>query len=144
MDIAQEYKENPEMEALRKKTFQDEYKPEIQIDFQRIKNFLIEGKKKNEYRKMREYNYNLMDPEKLCDIFIQHPHKTFDVSFVESFPSNIKRSIADMFLSLIPLENIQKKCGTAMLFRIWMHGYSYSTAHEKDLKDFLINSTDFV
>lgn len=143
LDIAQEYKENPEMEALWKKTFQDEYKPDVIIDFQRIKDFIVDQKKKNEYYQIKEYNYNLIDPETLCDIFIQHYHKTFNVSFIESFPSDIKRSIADIFLSLIQLEEIQKKCWTAILFRIWMHWYPYSNKH-KYLSDFLTESTSFV
>ncbi|MEI7919440.1 MAG: hypothetical protein WCH65_04510 [bacterium] len=71
LDIAQEYKENPEMEALWKKTFQDQYKPDTTIDFQQIKDFLIERNKEDEYRKMRNYNYHIMNPMILCDIFIK-------------------------------------------------------------------------
>lgn len=44
VEIVHEYKENPHMEALWEKTFHKEYKPDVRIDFQQIKDFLVKVK----------------------------------------------------------------------------------------------------
>ena len=108
LEVVQEYKENPVMETLRKKTFQKEYKPDIKIDFQQIKDFLIKNNKEHEYRRMRDYNYKIMNPMILCDMFIKNPPKQWSISFLESLPKDTKRCLADLFLELVSFEQLQQ------------------------------------
>ncbi|MEI6673188.1 MAG: hypothetical protein WCL02_07980 [bacterium] len=109
LDTMPAYVENQQMEALWEKTFQDEYKPEVVIDFREIKDFLIRNNKEDEYRKMRDYNYNIINPMILCDLFIQHPPKKWSISFLDSIPKDsIKRCLADLLLELLSFESIQK------------------------------------
>ena len=97
MNLMSEYQENPKMEALWKKTFSNEYKPDVLIDFQKIKDMLIERKIRTG-RELPHYNYNLIHPITLCDIFITHPPKQWSVSFLESLPENTQRALADLLL----------------------------------------------
>ncbi len=144
LDTPLEYKENPEMEVLWTKTFQDEYKPDVIIDFKKIKDFLIKNNKEDTYRKMRDYNYNIINPMILCDMFIKNPNKKLNISFLESLPDNIKRCLADLLLEILSFTHIQKELWTAMLFWIWHHCYVYSNKRNEKLKEFLINSTSFI
>lgn len=143
IEIIPEYKENPTMENLWKEIFKDEYKPDSLIDFQKVKNIILDKKGLYEQWKMRYYNTNIISPEKLCDIFINHPPKQLSISFLESLPKNIKRCLADLFLELLSSDAIQKKLWTAMLFWIRHHCYSYSDYRSWKLRDLLI-ANDFV
>jgi len=81
----------------------------VTIDFQQIKDFLLKKNKENEYRKMRDYNYRIIDPIKLCEMFIAHTPKEWSISFLESLPKNMKRCLADLFLGIFPFDVIKKK-----------------------------------
>lgn len=140
VEIVHEYKENPHMEALWEKTFHKEYKPDVRIDFQQIKDFLVKVKWENEFREMSHYNYNIIEPEQLCDIFIQNPPKRRSISFLESLPKNIKRCVADMILELFWFEYLNRTYWTSLLFRVWHHCDPYSHKRNEKLKDFLISS----
>ncbi|MCX6825564.1 MAG: hypothetical protein NTY80_05115 [candidate division SR1 bacterium] len=139
LELPNRYKRNSSMEALRTRVFKQEYKPNARIDFKQIKDLIVA--KKEKYGKLSEYNYNIMDPEDICNYFIENPPKESNISFLESFSKHMKRCIADMFLNLFSFDFIQKKLGTAMLFRIWNHGYHYSDKRKEDLLDFLKNSS---
>lgn len=108
-EIVQEYKEKPAMEALWIQTFGEEYKPHVMIDFQKIKDFIIKNKEDNKYWALRDYNYQHMDPEKLCNIFIKSSPKQWNISFLESFSQDTKKCLADMFVELVPVATLQKK-----------------------------------
>ncbi len=101
-EIPSQYPIDSTMEALWTELFEDEYKPTMVIDFVDIKDF-VSG-----LSSIRDYNDSIIKPNDLCDLFINNPPKEFSISFLESIPDNLKRSIADLILGTTSLVTIKK------------------------------------
>jgi hypothetical protein len=117
-------------EHLWQEVFQDEYKTNTIIDFQKIKDCLLIKNEEDLWRKMRDYNYNIINPEILCNHFIENPPQSWNISFLESLDKNMKRCLADLLLETTPLTKIKEMFGMAMVFWIRCYSYHSSKKHE--------------
>ena len=83
-------------EKLWKYFFRSEYKPDVKIDFQGIKELI--AKKKEEYMRWYIDNYpdEDVDPEELCDYFIKDSQANGSITFLESIDPKYKTSLVNM------------------------------------------------
>lgn len=130
-------------EHLWQEVFQDEYKPNAMINFQKIKDFLVKKNTEDDWWKMRDYNYKIMNPEALCDMFIENPPQSWTISFLESLDKNTKKCLADLLLETTPLTKIKEMFGMAMVFWIRCYAYCYSNKR-KQIQDFLLQDSSLI
>ncbi len=111
--------ENPELEALWTSVFADEYKPEVQIDYVKIKNALS--------------SLNIQD---LCDYMLSlDSTKKNSISILESLRSDQKKIVVELFLKY-PLEKVAEKYGMAMVFWLWYYSSPYNEKQKEWFQKF--------
>ena len=126
------YKENPQLEKLWTDVFGDEYKPEIAINFAKIKDILA------------THTYPDQDLCELCEFMLSlDTLKKNSVSVLELLNHKQKETLVDLLLKK-PLAYLKEKYGLAMVFWLWHYSSEYNDKIKLALKDFWIHSTEFV
>jgi hypothetical protein len=108
-EAPKEHQENAALEQLWEHVFKEEYRPDQTVNFAKIKNHITTTLQENHYRKMRDYNYKIMNPEVVCDYFIDNNIQHLSISRLESIPEDMKRCLADMLLELVSLQSIKRE-----------------------------------